>query len=343
MKKHLIVGLVALLLLPLTAGAQRMLKIYYGGQVIDEISVWDMDSLTFSPVNVAELPQGAAIPVAMDLGLSVKWADVNLGATKATDAGWYVGWGDVTGLNKSVNAKWYPVETPTGDITGTGNDIIRQLWSTESVQWRLPTNEELQELIDNCTWEWKEKEDSLGFLVYGEATDSIFLPAVGYRNGQDMLEVGTTLSYWSGSLNTADKSQAFALAFTKGGTAAKPTVEGLARYMGCALRAVNGEASINMSVTAAAVTNSKGIAGVNSATINLQFSGSYSSYGVFEYGVLYSTSNTLPEGTSQKLSTTTAATYLSANGTATLQLAGLQSDVTYYYLPYAVIKGKTVY
>lgn len=339
MKHHLIAGLIGLMLLPLTAEAQRKLLIYHDGKPVSEVAVWDVDSLVFTAADPVRLPDDAAVPTAVDLGLSVQWADVNLGAAGPAGSGLLVGWGDVTGLNTSVNPKWYPVENPNSDITDTGNDIIKQAWATETERWRLPNDEEIMELIDSCTWEWTNRDGVAGYEVTGPNGNNIFLPAAGSREGSgEPAGAGTSLCYWSGTLNHANNSTALAMT---GSEATGPAVSPLERYLGCALRAVCGEAKINVSVEAAAITDKRGIAGKNSAKIEITLKGSYAAYGTLEYGVLFSTNNDLKaENGVQKVSSMTP---VDSNGNSILTLDGLAPDAIYYYLPYVIVAGKTIY
>ena len=190
MKKTIITLLTALLLLPTAVSAQYKLIIRYADGTTSEKNIWDVDSIYFEAIADRVLPEAAPAPTAVDLGLSVRWANMNLGATSETESGWLVGWGDVSGQNESKNLKWYPVLQPTADIVGFGNDIIKKYWATETDPWRMPTDEELQELVDNCEWAWDSEKN--GFTVTGN-NNSIFLPAAGSRDGSAVSGQGTGL------------------------------------------------------------------------------------------------------------------------------------------------------
>ncbi|WP_455162335.1 hypothetical protein [Tannerella forsythia] len=47
--------------------------------------------------------------------------------------------------------------------------------------WRMPTKEEIRELLDHCTWNWTTQDGVNGCEVKGPNGNSIFLPAAGYR------------------------------------------------------------------------------------------------------------------------------------------------------------------
>ena len=124
----------------------------------------------------------------VDLGLSVKWAMCNIGASKnyPTNYGDCFGWGETyNGSNftafGSVTYGVEDMEDFSGDAT---YDAATVNWGST---WRMPTQDECQELIDNCTWKWCEYEYvnsiSNGYIVTGPNGNSIFLPATGHRSG----------------------------------------------------------------------------------------------------------------------------------------------------------------
>jgi hypothetical protein len=65
--------------------------------------------------------------------------------------------------------------------------------------WRMPTKAELQELMENCKWEFTGN----GYKVSSTVKDnnnSIFLPAAGYRYGGDWYGNGNAGYYASGEI-----------------------------------------------------------------------------------------------------------------------------------------------
>jgi hypothetical protein len=135
---------------------------------------------------------------AIDLGLSVKWASCNVGAATPEGYGGYYGWADPTGTKTSKNLSDYPSANPPSNICGTEYDMARAKWGGN---WRLPTQAEMQELVNSCTWTWTTQNGVNGMKVTGTNGNSIFLPAAGYRFGTDMYYVGSSADYWSGTLN----------------------------------------------------------------------------------------------------------------------------------------------
>jgi|GEM_PF-839751 len=131
---------------------------------------------------------------AVDLGLSVKWASWNVGATSPEEPGGYFSWGETEEKNmyKEVSYKYYDSEkgyidiVPFDDDLGTSDisgvekyDAARLNWGGK---WRMPTLEEFKELREKCDWTWTEYNGVLGYLIKGNG-NSIFLPATGYRLG----------------------------------------------------------------------------------------------------------------------------------------------------------------
>lgn len=132
---------------------------------------------------------------AVDLGLSVKWADCNVGAENPSDAGKYFIWGDPSGMKKSTEI--FFSEDVIGDITGTIRDIAKV---NMGGSWRMPTSNELKELRDSCEWKIENLNGIDGFRVTGKNGASIFLPAIGaYDRGNFRTDQGAGL--WSGTLN----------------------------------------------------------------------------------------------------------------------------------------------
>ena len=192
----------------------------------------------------------------VDLGLSVRWATCNVGADKPEDYGDYYAWGELT-PKESYTWENYRFRT-SGDDEGTvklskytsmiytsvfdaniGNyiadnktqldpedDVAHVKWGGD---WRLPTDEEMNELIDSCTWTWTTVNGVNGCLVTsnrpGYTDRSIFLPATGkYGFETSNKSAGTWGHYWSNSVNKDQSSyNAGVLAIGSGYAAVKIT------------------------------------------------------------------------------------------------------------------------
>lgn len=154
---------------------------------------------------------------AVDLGLSVYWAECNLGATTPQEIGGFYAWGETSGkdsydwsnyrFGESMMTKY---NTNTGFGSVVDNKTVLESADDAATaalggEWRMPTDAEMTELRTSCTWEWKS-EGVAGFLVKSRTTEgSIFLPAGGYKNGTLLLEHGQygmyTGYYWTATLD----------------------------------------------------------------------------------------------------------------------------------------------
>lgn len=161
---------------------------------------------------------------AIDLGLSVKWASRNVDAPSPEKTGGLYGWGDPTGKKVTTDLEQYPTPIPPEDICGTKYDIARAKWGGK---WRLPSVQEMRELVQKCTWKWATYNGRDGMLVTGPNGNSIFLPAAGFVNERsswntfdDDLNPSIQVDgyYWTGTLygtEGTDASRACFLFFNK--------------------------------------------------------------------------------------------------------------------------------
>ncbi len=141
----------------------------------------------------------------VDLGLSVKWATCNVGATSPGGYGSYYAWGEIITKSEynSSNCPTNGLSTSQlqeqGYIDSEGNltsqyDAATVNWGGN---WRMPTYDELNELISKCTWTWTTQQGVNGYNIEGPSGNSIFLPAVGYRNGSSLYDAEGYGYYWS--------------------------------------------------------------------------------------------------------------------------------------------------
>ena len=141
----------------------------------------------------------------VDLGLSVKWASCNVGAESPEEYGDYFAWGETSPKSSYTesNSVTYGLSTSTlesrGIIDANGNltaayDAATANWGGN---WRMPTLAEMEELIDNCTWEWTTQNGVYGRKVTGPNGNSIFLPAAGDRDDTSLYNAGSFGYYWS--------------------------------------------------------------------------------------------------------------------------------------------------
>ena len=153
----------------------------------------------------------------VDLGLSVRWATTNVGARKPYDYGTYFAWAEVeskeffgSGNYKYGNGnpytkyeprEWYPTKDDRR-VLEPEDDAAVANWGNG---WRMPTKKEMDELIACCTWEWTTVNGVYGAKVYSKADgledQYIFLPASGSMDGNEPLDRGNNVQFWTSNVN----------------------------------------------------------------------------------------------------------------------------------------------
>lgn len=168
----------------------------------------------------------------VNLGLSVKWATCNVGATTAGEYGDHYAWGETVTKRtydfdpyKWCKGDWNTMTKYCTDSKYGKVDHKKTLSATDDVahvkwggNWRMPTRAELDELRTKCKWTWTTKNGVRGYKVTGPNGNTIFLPAAGYRNLHGELSyAGSEGKYWSSSLYESDQNNAFSLVFYSDG------------------------------------------------------------------------------------------------------------------------------
>ena len=171
----------------------------------------------------------------VDLGLpsGLKWATCNVGASSPSDYGDYYAWGEIStkGSYDRDNSTTYGKEI--SDIAGNSTyDVARAEWHGS---WRLPTEKEFQELIDNCEWEWTTQDGHKGYKVTSKKNgNSIFLPAADWRHGASPADLGSCGRYWSATPDESNANGAYYLDFGEG----RRSTHWGSRYCGRSVRPV---------------------------------------------------------------------------------------------------------
>lgn len=186
----------------------------------------------------------------VDLGLSVKWATCNVGAADQGDAGNYYMWADLvdrkadgyTTVNYPYITKSMVQDTdkdgnPVFDEE-TGEPVMSEVWNYVNIgdnisgnetydvarkewgaTWRIPTQEDVQELIANCTFLWTNYKTASGFEITSKINGAkIFMPAAGfYMNNSSCSYYGSNGSYWTASAFTGERTgSAYYILMTSG-------------------------------------------------------------------------------------------------------------------------------
>ena len=171
----------------------------------------DDDNTTVTP-GTPSVTAGTAI----DLGLSVKWASCNVGATQPWEYGGYYAWGETEeksgyyqiGYLYYNNGSYINIGS---DISGTQYDVATVKWGGA---WRMPTKAEQDELCNKCTCTWTTLNGVNGYRVTGPNGNSIFLPAAGYRDETGVFYRGSHGNYRSSSLNNSNFASGFSFGFS---------------------------------------------------------------------------------------------------------------------------------
>lgn len=156
--------------------------------------------------------------VAVDMGVSVKWASSNVGALKPEDLGGIYAWGETEQKERALydweHYKWWTIhkyqeehdgwtsyyedpymtkyytgESRYGNVDGKtvldpDDDVAHVKMGRNELRdwnWRMPTLEECQELIDNCWIRYKhELNGSYGVVLVSKTTgNELFFPSSG--------------------------------------------------------------------------------------------------------------------------------------------------------------------
>ena len=167
-----------------------------------------------------------------DLGLSVKWATCNVGASSPEDYGDYFAWGETSPKAEYTWENSVTYEEQMSDISGNAQyDAATANWGGS---WRMPTKAELEELENRCTWEWTTQNGVKGYRVTGPNGNSIFLPAAGYRLRSWLDYAGAYGNFWSSTPNESNSNFAYYLDFGSG----YQLVNWSYRYSGLSVRPV---------------------------------------------------------------------------------------------------------
>ena len=133
----------------------------------------------------------------VDLGLpsGLKWATCNVGATSPEDYGDYFAWGETSPKAEYTIENSITYGEQMSDISGNAQyDAATANWGGI---WRMPTKDEMQELVDHCEWEWTQVNGVNGSKVVGSNGSCIFLPAAGYDVVEYLVFEGDYGYYWS--------------------------------------------------------------------------------------------------------------------------------------------------
>ena len=223
----------------------QVLKVMKGDQVVATFSAGEADNFVFE--EAPAFPFGQGEEAATGIG-KVRWvqlwengpkfAEYNVGATSATEYGGHYCWGKT--IDKDEDDKF-----KDGESVLIGNDdTATALWGEK---WRMPTKEEFDNLLKNCTVKWingsTEKYNNTtvkGLLCTGKdvySSNSVFLPAAGGCDKGSVSGQGSYGHYWSSTHRGSGSYYAYYLDFRSGSQCVDYTY----RDYGYSVRAVLNE------------------------------------------------------------------------------------------------------
>ncbi|MBR5982860.1 MAG: InlB B-repeat-containing protein [Bacteroidales bacterium] len=275
----------------------------------------------------------------VDLGLpsGTLWATCNVGANSPEEYGDYFAWGETDTKDIYNWSNYYHCNGSQNSLTkychdsNYGNngftDNLSTLESSDDAananwgySWRMPTRSEMEELIDNCTFEWTTQNGVKGAIFTSTNGNSIFLPAAGNRNGSSLNLNDTEGHYMSSNLNEINTSFYNGLKFSSD----IHEIYGGYRYIGRSVRPVYNPNDIGNGSTEPSQQTSYTV------TFNANGGNGTMSPQIFTAGV----AQELSSNTFNKANNTFIGWNTAANGTGTpysdRQSITISSDMTLY-------------
>lgn len=162
-----------------TIKAQTVNVHFKNGQIIE----YPADNVNYVDFSEKSTEPTVTAGQVVDLGLSVYWASCNVGADSPEDYGYYYAWGETKPKSSYTKDNYSYYDNNTQKYINIGENICGTNYDAATVNlgsdWRLPSKDEMLELINNCTWEWIQMKGVNGFKISANNGNSIFLPAAG--------------------------------------------------------------------------------------------------------------------------------------------------------------------
>lgn len=191
----------------ISSAQTKQMRIHYGNGTSETKLVNDVTKITFEDVDTEIDPSQQMV----DLGLSVKWAAWNIGATSPDQYGDYFAYGEVKPKSDYtlLNYEWLYYGYLEGEdldeweyylklganFSGTNYDAAHVNWGDK---WRMPSRAEWQELFNNCDKIWTAVNGVEGARFTSRINgNSIFLPAAGNKFDGQSTHQGTSCMYWT--------------------------------------------------------------------------------------------------------------------------------------------------
>lgn len=145
----------------------------------------------------------------VDLGLSVKWASHNIGANAPSAYGDYFAWGEIRPKREYTDSNSLTFNHAIGDIAGDpAHDAARALWGSP---WRLPSRNEIKELVMKCSWTIVTNQGHNCFKVVGPNGNYIYLPIAGHYISSSLEKLGEAGHYMTSNAPTGNRNRMYGL------------------------------------------------------------------------------------------------------------------------------------
>ena len=230
--KKIILFFVVVLCIAHLVNAQLKLYVYENDGEVSAFVASEVDSISFTaPSDYLIEPNDIDSFEYVDMGLSVRWGTCNVGAATPEEYGYYFAWGEVETKEyyQLNNYRWaasvsgmilkYCTNSFLGNV-----DNKTQLEPEDDAahvicedMWRIPTEYEFNELIDNCSITWTSSNGVYGLeFVSNKNGNSIFIPAAGYYYDVEK-DASSFGYYWTSSLDINDSTRGKQFAFNEDG------------------------------------------------------------------------------------------------------------------------------
>lgn len=219
-----------------------------GGEIVNP----PIEDPTDDPRQVKEekAADGSSIPCgAIDLRLpsGVKWAPFDVGSMKYGEIGKYYAWGDTETRSRYTMASYSTSDYWQKSVyrLDDKDDVAQVLWQEH---WRMPTQEDLMELMDNTDKYWVNQIKDINgnwiyqpglMLVSKSQTDTLFLPAGGSMADASFQYKNIYGRYWSNDAsqhNGKTGTHAIHLLFMESDV--NGSFDVMERFIGCNVRPI---------------------------------------------------------------------------------------------------------
>ena len=247
--KKIILFFVVVLCIAHLVNAQLKLYVYENDGEVSAFVASEVDSISFTaPSDYLIEPNDIDSFEYVDMGLSVRWSTCNVGAATPEEYGYYFAWGEVETKEyyQLNNYRWaasvsgmilkYCTNSFLGNVDNKTqlepeDDAARVICED---RWRIPTEYEFNELINNCSITWTSSNGVYGLeFVSNKNGNSIFIPAAGYYYDVEK-DASYFGYYWTSSLDINDSTKARQFAFNEDGH----NLSSSTRYFGQTIRPV---------------------------------------------------------------------------------------------------------